>query len=389
MSINKFCLNLYRKVFFTFFSYLYKFSSIDESLMLFSSQLDFSDNARTLYEYMVNNGFLRKYKLIWIITEPEQAKKFYGFDKIEWCPIRSYNLKEIIRFSKLNMTARFKFSTHGYLKSERKGQITVNLWHGAIPIKAGPKKKINNYFDFQNCPSENAFVKMNKFTGVSKEQFLLNSDCRLDCFFSKQNSSLKKIIKSEYSKIIICLPTFKVSDSLNDGITEEYIIPSISTYEQIEKLNTICRDYNILLIIKVHHLQNIAEFKNFSFSNLCVLKDETLLENNVQLYELLAKTDALLTDFSSVAYDYLLLDKPIGFFLSQKDNYSRGFIDDDVESDMAGQKLFDFNDLISFITDIKNCKDTFKNERKAIRDKYYVYQNGGNCQRLLDYFEIK
>ena len=389
MSIYSFFLKGYRKFFTLFFSAIYKHKQIDEKLILFSSQLDFSDNARTLYEYMISNNFSQKYKLIWIINEPDKSITYSGFDKIEWCPIKSYNLKEIIRFSKLNMTAKYKFSTHGYLRKERKNQITVNLWHGAIPIKAGPKKKINKYFDFQPCPSENAFKKMNKFTGVLKKQFILNTDCRLDCFFQKENIGIKRILSSEYDKTIICLPTFKVSSGMNDGITEEFIIPGISTYEQMEKLNILCSETNILLIIKVHHLQNVDKFKEFSFSNIFVLKDETLLENNIQLYELLAKTDALLTDFSSVAYDYLLLDRPIGFFLSQKDSYSRGFIDDDVESEMAGKKILSFNDLLDFVMDIKNQNDSFKAERKKIRDKYYVYQKGDNCKRLLEYLDIK
>ena len=50
-------------------------------------------------------------------------------------------------------------------------------------------------------------------------------------------------------------------------------------------------------------------------SNIVILSNEQLYHMDIQTNEILMHADALISDYSSVAVDYLLLDRPIAFTL--------------------------------------------------------------------------
>ena len=63
-----------------------------------------------------------------------------------------------------------------------------------------------------------------------------------------------------------------------------------------------------------------------TLSNLVFINDAFLSDNGIINYELLGVADALLTDYSSVYYDYLLLDRPIGLCWDDYEEYkANGF----------------------------------------------------------------
>ena len=44
--------------------------------ILFETNDDFTDNCRALFDYMVANGYNKKYELVWLVHEPEKYKKY-------------------------------------------------------------------------------------------------------------------------------------------------------------------------------------------------------------------------------------------------------------------------------------------------------------------------
>ena len=68
------------------------------------------------------------------------------------------------------------------------------------------------------------------------------------------------------------------------------------------------------------------------------IQESDLEMAGIQLYELLGQTDALMTDYSSVAVDYMLCDKPIAFLLEDYEAYrkNRGFVFEDPLQYMPG-----------------------------------------------------
>ena len=104
----------------------------------------------------------------------------------------------------------------------------------------------------------------------------------------------------------------------------------------------------------------------------------------VQLYRLLECCHALLTDYSTIYFDYLLLDRPVGFMLADIEEYKRGFIIDDPTVEMPGDKLRNLDDLIGFMQRVVDGVDDYSPQRLALRDVVFKYQDNLNCQRLMD-----
>ena len=84
--------------------------------------------------------------------------------------------------------------------------------------------------------------------------------------------------------------------------------------------------------------------------------------------------DLLLTDFSSIYIDFLLLNKPIGFVISDFSEYlnSRGFVFEEPKNFMPGEIVTNTKELISFINDvIKNQKDDHNQKREEIKNIFH------------------
>ena len=109
------------------------------------------------------------------------------------------------------------------------------------------------------------------------------------------------------------------------------------------------------------------------------------------LYRLFLSSAALLTDYSSAFFDYLLLDRPIGFTVDDFSAYQsdRGFVTDNPESLMAGAKLQDFPELLAFLKDICAGIDRYKAKRREINQLVNSHQTGGAAEKILDAVGLK
>ena len=95
----------------------------------------------------------------------------------------------------------------------------------------------------------------------------------------------------------------------------------------------------------------------------------------------------MITDYSSIYFDYLLCNKPIGAVWEDIEEYKKnpGFCID-VNYYMKGAfKIYNLSDLIKFISDVSNNIDNLKKEREEIC-KYANYsKDGKNSERVVDF----
>ena len=117
------------------------------------------------------------------------------------------------------------------------------------------------------------------------------------------------------------------------------------------------------------------------------ITDTDLSRYDVQVNQLLENADILLTDYSSVFYEFLLLNRPIGFMLKDMEDYSRGFLSDDPLSEMPGGKIYSLSQLKEFIINCNMNIDPYEDERNRIKKKVYRYFDSNNCKRLLNFIE--
>lgn len=367
-----------------------------ENRILFETNDDFTDNSRALFDYMVANGYNDKYELVWLVHEPEKYRE-YAVKNVKF--VRNFKKDSKIRCAKAYkyaLTSKYIFYTQAFnwIGMARKNQVFVNLWHGCGYKANKNGRKV--FFDYCLVPGE-IFVKTKmEFFGCTSKKLLTIGYPRYDMMLrgsSKAEKYCDKLLKeADSNKMVLWMPTYRhaSSERLNEEtLNNEFNIPIIDDSDKLLELNEYCKQNHILLVIKKHYLQIPYDFGEKVLNNIVYLENSDLEKNGVQLYEFIHYADALISDYSSVAIDYLLLDKPLGFTLDDYEAYteSRGWVFEDPLEYMPGKHMYNMQDFKNFIADIIDNKDEYAADRAKVRSKTHnVCDN--YCQRVLDYFDI-
>lgn len=313
------------------------------------SNWGFRDNIRTLYQYLVDNGFQDKYEIICA------SNNFYHLKKDNRVKFVS-----IYRGLYYFLTSKYFFYSFGkYPIKPSRNQMVVNLWHGM------PLKKIGNLEEGLERVDYNFFTKLvsssDFFTPIMKAAFNANDEQML----LVGNIRNDELFEEEKDKNIIWMPTYRNSKNYHDS--QDAIIFSLDDIE-FDRMNNLLADYEYHLYIKLHPLEESHfKFKN-NYSNIHMLSEETISQDYGTLYKFLGTTSALITDYSSVFLDYYLLNRPVAFTINDYEEYkeNRGFVFDDVKSLMAGPTISNLDDLLVFLNSVMMSEDEFYVKRNEI-----------------------
>ena len=239
--------------------------------------------------------------------------------------------------------------------------VKTQVFHGL----AGEKKghfRIRNYFDLYLTQGPYFTRWFSKAANKHKDFRVVETGWpKLDIYgkelhkYDPDNLSLLK--KYSAKKIILYAPTF--SPSLTSA-------PHLLS--QIEEL-ALEKEY--LIVIKFHDLMAknlIDSYKKLSMSFKNVLFIE---ERNIIKYLLIA--DLMISDTSSVVYEFLLLDKPVITF---KNNSLA----------INWDNLLSFNGLVKSV--VRNLlEDPFKEQRLKVLKEYHPYTDGNSAKRMVEAVE--
>lgn len=374
------------------------------NIIIFVSSPDVSDNSFAVFDYLIQKGRDKEYLIIWLLDD------FKKVNKIEANIYELYgniNVKCIKRKSFLGIyyyiLAKYIFFTHGIFSGTKlnKNQVKINLWHGMPTKKIGfldNKNKEDVATSNYMIATSDIYVDIiSKSFDIDRKNVLSIGQPRNDLLFRK-NNSLKRlgIEKVKYNKIFLWMPTYRTSikgDIRTDGKITGYGLPLL-TKEEIIYLNKLLYKEKCLFLIKLHPMDKIKinYFNNLKndLSNIVFFDDEKLINNNLQLYSVIAECDVLLTDYSSVYIDYLILDRPIGFIIDDFEEYknSRGFVFDKYDDWMPGKKIKNFNEFKEFILNTKNGIDEYKNIREKIDKKVNKFKDEKSSERLIEFLNI-
>lgn len=214
---------------------------------------------------------------------------------------------------------------------------------------------------------------------------------RNDLLFETHDALSKLgVDKSKYGKIILWMPTYRKATQGHEGIdgNEKSFVASNLTNTQAVALNTILLAKNILMIVKTHPME-YSSLKNLEgYSNIFCISSQQLQDKGVQLYELLTESDTLLSDYSSLVVDYLLLDKPIVMVLSDKKEYqeSRGFVFSPIEEYFPGPVITNLKDLLAYISAPEQIDIIWEERRTRLTNFFHKYKDGDSCKRVTELF---
>lgn len=384
--------NYILKLFIYPFLYLLYFVSgffkRDKKIWVFGCQKNkfFSDNAKYLFLYTD-----KRKKAVWISSEKKIIKKLR---EKGYCAYLPYSFEGIYYSLKGYYHIFDTYPTDINWWLSRNAKI-VNLWHG-IPLKKiefdikktklkniynskGIGKIIYSYFFPWVFKKPHMVISTSSFTqGFFRSAFRANNSPvtgypRNDVFFKDiKDSDIGSFdFDKKESKAVLFLPTFRDTSLYKN---EEYLIKILNS----EKLQILAEKENFYFFIKPHPMIKIKAKRHKRF---------IVIPSYLDMYPFLKKTDVLITDYSSVFFDFLLLDKPIIFFACDIEKYNKKdrefYID--YYKNTPGYKAHNLNELlISIQKTIK--EDSFS--RKRERNLFFKYNDGKSSERIFNILNL-
>lgn len=364
--------------------------------------MDFADNARALFEYMVANGYNNRYKLVWFVKYPEKFEKWSKILNVEFVSF-DWSLSKVKeerdKYYNALCLAKYIFFTdaYGFARNCREDQIRIQLWHGC-----GFKTRVN----FVRCEKRYEYTTVisdlyseihQEIYGLREDQVLVTGYAKEDWLFHSTDKDYKQSFEIPMvDKYIFWLPTFRTAKENLSQLNEYKLnsktgFPIVETIEQLEMINLLLKEKEMVLLIKLHPFQDKSVISKVDLSNIIMIDNDKLFEEDIQINELLADADALISDYSSAAVDYLLLDRPMAFTLDDVKEYedSRGFVFDNIRDWLPGMEVYTFEDFCAFLVSVSDEDDGTANKRCSLKRKMHKFSDDQSCRRILEALDIR
>ena len=350
--------------------------------IVLESYPDLCDNAKAIYDYLKENG-KQEYIFVWAVDNHKKYKD------LETDKLKFISLDSKVKYIYHVFTSKYvMYGNRGIKYVNIKRQIVINLTHG-LPFKKS-KGMLQNDEDFTYLLSSSDDISpyMADEFYSTPNKCLVTGLPRNDILFL-DNNEVNGVING-FSKFILWLPTYKKHKCIATSVTENYQPVPLFDNNDLEELNKILQDKNMLLILKFHPVQDLSKLNSNSLTNIYLWKNDDMVEKGVDLYKLMSKSDALITDYSSVGADYLLLDRPLAYIQDDMEEFhdKRGFCFENIDEMSPGDKIKNKEEFVEFINKVSENRDDFKEDRKRVRDFYHKYQDGTSTKVLVDYFDL-
>lgn len=314
----------------SYIKYVNKLPIEDHVILLESQQgKEYGGNMYYIAKELNENSDYADFNIFLSVTKGklEKARSFYALKGLNRIQIIESNTK---RYYQLMASAKFLMSDNTFLPFfiKKEGQIYFNTWHGT-PLKTLGKKIHNDMHDIgntqKNFVAADYLLYPNEYTkehmiedymlkNLCHNRFLIDGHPRNTAFF---NDGLKEHIRKAYQledkQVIAYMPTWRGTlTKKNNSIMEANIRYILEEFE--EKL----RDDQILYV-NLHPIES-ASVDFTSYRKVRPFPDD------YETYEFLNIADVLVTDYSSVFFDFLNTGKKIILYIYDKLDYlsSRG-----------------------------------------------------------------
>ena len=363
--------------------------------------MDYGDNARALFEYMLDMRLNERYELVWIVKDPEEFIRFkdipnVNFISFEWAVNGTH--EQMDEYYRVMCLAKYVFFTdaYGFARNSRADQIRIQLWHGC-----GFKTRVN----FTRCEKRyelmpvigSAYKKIHeRIYGLRDDQVIVTGYPKDDWLFHPVKESFSELFDApEASRYIMWMPTFREAKGHLANLNEYRIggqtgLPVADSYDKLQRLNDLLVSKNAVIIVKLHPFQKRDRVNCEGCSNIVLIENDDLDRLDIPVNRLLGKADALISDYSSAAVDYLILDRPIGFLLEDLEEYgnSRGFVFEPIRDWLPGAELFTFEDMMCFVSGVADGRDFSKEKRQRVRKEMHSFSDDKSSERLVKYLRI-
>lgn len=380
MSIGRYVKSFILRVYFIIIhEILRKVTSVEKNKVFFIS--DVRENIEGNFEYIWKYLDEYKYnKVVYLKGDRRNNGGILSFNRM----IYDFTTSEVILLEDY-----FRYTSFVRLKKE---QELCQLWHACGAYKKFGYSRLNGN---ENIKIHQGYKKYTKVItsaeairenyaeafGISIEKTKATGVPRTDIFFDEQCKA-EKCAKfyEEYpelknKKIILFAPTYR-GKRAEDASYEFGEIEFESLYQQLKEEYVIIFKWHPALYnnLKRKHIlvYDESKYKDFFYD----------MSEKREVNDLLFVADILVTDYSSVIFDYALLNKPIIYFMYDIEQYEGGRgLYYELEEYLYGPIVKTTNDLIMAIKEEKN----FKIERQKFMDKFMSACDGCATERVCQW----
>ncbi|MBO5197446.1 MAG: CDP-glycerol glycerophosphotransferase family protein [Lachnospiraceae bacterium] len=362
---------------------------VRRDIIVFESNLgrNYTGNPRYIYEEMVQQGLDKQYRIYYIFDRPEEIV----------LPGSAVKLKNFrLRFYYVMAAAGIWISDTrlpNYMK-KRKETVYIQTWHGtplkklALDMEEIHMEKENSlqaykeefrkntatwdYLLAQSPFAAQTFRKAFDFKGT----MLMCGYPRNDRLFAWNNEERIRELKEKHGipqgkKVMLYAPTWRDDAFYGNG---QYKFETELNFDAMQE----AFGGEWVLLVKYHYLVedklDFGPWKGFVYP----------FRKECDIAELYLTADILITDYSSVMFDYSILRRPMFFYTYDLDYYRgilRGFYFD-FEEEAPGPIVQTTEALIQAIASYQ--EEEWKEKAEAFREKYNTADNGTASEQIVE-----
>jgi CDP-glycerol glycerophosphotransferase (TagB/SpsB family) len=362
----------------------------------------FNNSSKSMFLYLISNG--HRQLVTWVTAKPEEylLLKSKGYPIVyKYSPICFW---KILRAEFLVTTEDNEHLTYSYVPGRFK---IIQLYHGTPLKKIGSDDKMNQeingryasgsslakrvtdiawakifhhlheirlrpFFLTVATSEEDQRVFQRVFYSRSVE--ILGSP-RNDIFFYPHLISedyAKKLKLGAFSKVLLYAPTFRDRQAVMEPFSKDFAIT----------LGDYLANNNYLMLVKGHPSRKHTKVRFEAAGNIVDVSD---IIGDIQ--EILIHVDILITDYSSVAFDFALTGRPIIYFPYDFENYietCRGMYYEyfHVLPGPFARNETELLELIRTVADWSSGQD-YAERYLSFRKRFNEFEDGRSSQRVL------
>jgi len=360
-----------------------------KNIIILESNPAFSDSTKEVFDKLIEKKVNDKYKIVWFVDNVEPFKDVHikNVEFIKYFDPGNPRFKKSKYALYCHKHAKIIMDNNRYIQKKNPKQVRIHLVHGS-PIKNAIEYNLSMGDTDYVVTQSKFFAPMDsKVRDIDIDKIKPLGFARDDIIYNCKDFKFDKIDQFKDKKKILWLPTYrnhKIIGNKKSGL--KYGLACIDNEKELLALNDKLKKRDVILMIKFHPAENTSIIENFNLSNVIILKDEELKKANIVLYQLFSKVDALITDYSSVYFDFGLTKKNVGLAISDIDDYikNQGDFQYDYKDIVVGNYMYSNDDLLQFIDDVATDKDrTYKKRTETIK-RYDDYGDGKAADRIYD-----
>lgn len=345
-----------------------------------------SDSPYAIFKYLISNPKYENFTHVWA-CESNEVRKYY---KKKYKHLKQVQFVVIHGKEYLQELAQCKYlfnnSSFSVYFTAKPNQIYVNTWHGTplkhlgldldnslLAIQNLTRNFLNTkYMLTQNKHTTEVFKRAFQLDGLYDGVFIEDGYPRTDLTINKSRNEMEqeiveKGISLNKRKTLLFAPTYR-GNFMDPADNIDELLNSIQNLEYQT-------DYNILLKVHPFLYNNIIEDGRFT---------KYLIPDKIDPNEILSVADLLVTDYSSIFFDFLVTNKPIIFYTSDYEKYAkeRGLYMN-VDS-LPGPTTTNITDLIESINHNLFNEEKYIERYKNYKKQFVPHDDGKVTKRLVD-----